>query len=78
MKLLTKKDEMKYDWQSLVIGVVALGILMIIPVIGGLIFFILMLMAFGGIIRQLYDFIKSEQQDLDQPVSSQPTDTSIV
>lgn len=61
VKILTKKGEMKYDWQSLLIGVVALGILMLVPVVGGLIFFILMLMAFGGIIRQFYGRIKNEQ-----------------
>lgn len=61
---LTKKQGMVYDWQALVIGVVVLGIVMIIPFIGSLVFLILMLMAFGGIIRQLYAHIQSEQTEL--------------
>ncbi len=61
IKYLTKKDVMVYDWQALVIGVVVLGIIMIIPFVGSLTFFILLMMAFGGIIRQLYAHIKSEQ-----------------
>lgn len=61
IKVLTKKGEMRYDWQSLVIGVVVIGILFIVPIIGGLISIILLLMAFGGIIRQFHSRIKSEQ-----------------
>ncbi len=58
---LTKKESLVYDWQALVIGVVAIAILTLVPVIGGLAFFILLMMAFGGIIRQFYSRIKSEQ-----------------
>lgn len=61
VKTLTKKETMTYDWQALLIGVVALAIIMLVPFIGGLLFFILMLMAFGGIIRQFYGHIQSEQ-----------------
>lgn len=61
VKMLTKKTEMVYDWQALLIGVVVLGIIMIVPFIGGLVFFVLLMMAFGGIIRQFYGQIKNEQ-----------------
>ncbi len=59
---LTKKDGMVYDWQALVIGVIVIGLIMLIPFIGGLAFFILMLMAFGGLMRQFYSRIQSEQR----------------
>lgn len=58
---LTKKESLVYNWQALVIGVVAIAILSIVPVIGGIAFLILLMMAFGGIIRQFYSRIKSEQ-----------------
>jgi hypothetical protein len=58
---LSKKNVMIYDWQALAIGVVAIGIISIIPVIGILVVLIFILMAFGGIIRQLHTKIKGEQ-----------------
>jgi hypothetical protein len=61
IRTLTSKQTMTYDWQALVIGVVAIGVVMLVPFIGGVIFFVLMLMAFGGIIRQFYGSVKSEQ-----------------
>jgi hypothetical protein len=66
IKFLTKKQEMRYDWQALVIGVVVLAILMLVPIIGALGFFILMLIAYGGLIRQLYDRMQSEQSLTNQ------------
>lgn len=59
--LSSSRQALVYDWQALVIGTVVVAIVVLVPVIGGLAFFILMLMAFGGIIRQLYAHIHSEQ-----------------
>jgi hypothetical protein len=39
---------------------------MLVPFIGGLIFLILLLMAFGGIIRQFYSRMQSEQHTGNQ------------
>ncbi len=58
---LTKKTEMVFDWQALVIGVVALAIAQFIPVAGWLFVFVLMLLAFGAMLRLLVAQIKSEQ-----------------
>ncbi len=60
-KALSKKETLFYDWQALVMGVVVIGLIMLVPFIGGLLFFILLMMAFGGIIRQFYAHIKREQ-----------------
>ncbi len=75
---LTKKSEMVYDWQALVIGVVALAIVMLVPVIGSFIFFILLMMAFGGIIRQFYARIKTQQASGTTATPSVPSEPQIV
>lgn len=59
--VMTARTEMVYDWQAIVIGAVAVALLTLIPFIGGIIFFALLLMAFGGLVRQLYSQIRSEQ-----------------
>ncbi len=69
IKKLTKKSENQepiVDWQSLLIGIVALSIIMLVPVIGGLFFFILLLISFGSMLRMLFDHIKSEQGQLSK------------
>lgn len=58
---LTKKAEMVFDWQALVIGVVALAIAKFIPIIGWLFVFVMMLLAFGAMFRMLVAHIKNEQ-----------------
>lgn len=65
IKLLTKKTSLTYDWQALVIGMVVVGVITVIPIIGPLALFILLLMAFGALIREKYSRIKSEQQQLN-------------
>lgn len=66
---LTKKEGMRYDWQALVIGVIVMSLLFLIPFIGGLVMFIFILMAFGGLIRQFHGHIKSEQNTTPPPIN---------
>ncbi len=61
VKQLSKKTEIVIDWQALLIGVVLVGIASIIPFIGGLAVFIVMMMAFGAMLRMLSNHIKAEQ-----------------
>ncbi|QQS23254.1 hypothetical protein IPM19_01665 [bacterium] len=58
---LTKKTEMAFDWQALAIGVVALAVIKFIPIIGWLFVFVVLLMAFGAMMRMLVGHIKHEQ-----------------
>lgn len=58
---LTKKTEAVYDWQALVIGVVALAIIKFIPIIGWLFVFVVLLTAFGAMLRLFVGHIKNEQ-----------------
>lgn len=57
-KQLVKKDTLVVDWQSIVIGVVVLGIISVIPVIGWLFILLVWLAAFGTILRFIYHHIK--------------------
>lgn len=61
IKLLTKKDVLVYDWQAIAIGVVILALVKLIPVVGWLAVFVILLMAFGASLRYLNDTIKSQQ-----------------
>lgn len=61
VKQLTKKPNMVYDWQALLIGIAVLSIVMLIPIIGGLFFFAILLIAFGAMIRLLMDHSRNEQ-----------------
>ncbi len=61
LDVLNKKSEMVVDWQALLIGTVALSILSIIPLIGILIFLLLLLLCFGAVLRYIHGVIKQEQ-----------------
>lgn len=61
LDILTKKTEMVVDWQAVLIGTVALSVLTLIPVLGILIFIILLLVCFGVVLRHLYETAKFEQ-----------------
>lgn len=60
IKLLTQKPSLVYDWQALVIGVVAIAIIAIIPFIGFLALLVLIMIAFGAVIRHGYSHVKAE------------------
>lgn len=60
VKLLTKRPEISSDWQSLLIGVVAILLLSFIPVVGWLAILVLWLMAFGGVITEIKDHFLKE------------------
>lgn len=86
MQKLGKKTDNNADWQSLVAGSVALTVIGIVPVIGGLIFFVIMLMAFGSLLRHLQSRIQDEQSSVkalppvapvdSTPIDSTPTDST--
>jgi hypothetical protein len=60
VKKLTKKDSMVYDWQALLIGLIAISLIYLLPFIGVIVMFGLILMAFGGLMRHFHDHVKSE------------------
>lgn len=60
-KLTTKTTVWRVDWQSLVLGTVVVAILMLIPVLGWLLFLVILLMSFGALLRMLYGHIRQEQ-----------------
>ncbi len=62
IKLLTKKSELIIDWQAVVIGSVAMGVLLLIPIIGWLAIVVIMLMAFGAIIHTMWHHISRERE----------------
>lgn len=50
---LTKKPEMRVDWQAVVIGVIIVAIVALIPVVGWIAVFVAWLMSVGGILRMI-------------------------
>ncbi len=58
---LTKRAEIAYDWQAVVIGVVLFAILKFIPVLGWIVILALTLIAFGGLLREFYAYQKRER-----------------
>jgi MFS family permease len=61
VKLLTKKKQLVFDWQAVVIGVVVLSIVGLIPVVGWILCAIVFLMAFGALINMGRQKIQGEQ-----------------
>lgn len=62
-KLLTKGTELKINWQSVVIGVVAIGLIKLIPIIGWVAILALMLMSFGSFLQFAKREIMTDRQE---------------
>lgn len=58
---LAKKEAISYDWQAVVIGVVAFGVLRLIPIVGWIAALVLMMIAFGALLRSVYDYQQRDQ-----------------
>ncbi len=54
LKALGKKSELSIDWQAIVIGVVVVGILSLVPILGMLFVFVLIVSGMGILARHLY------------------------
>ncbi len=71
VKVLTKKEGLPLEWQTIVIGITVMLLIKFIPVVGWVICFALYLMAFGAMSSALYGFIKnSGKQSTNLPESS--------
>lgn len=60
-QLSASRTDAMYDWKALVVGVLVVSIVTIIPVIGAIACFALLIVAYGGLIRQVYNHSKAEQ-----------------
>jgi cytoskeletal protein CcmA (bactofilin family) len=58
MKLIDKKRGWLVDWKAILLGVAAMCLLMLIPVIGWVACFIFFLAAFGGVVNALKPIVK--------------------
>lgn len=70
IKLYKKNEEVKADWKALVVGLVAMTVISFIPVIGMLVYSVLMLIAFGSLLRHLQGYIKEEQNSVVETPST--------
>lgn len=61
-KLLMKRAELKIDWQAVVIGVVVSSVVWLIPIVGGLVMMIVVLMTFGSLLRMVAHQLTIERQ----------------
>lgn len=76
IKTVGKRTDVQPDWKALTVGIVVLTVIALVPVIGALIFFVLLLMAFGSLLRHMHAYIKEEQnsvQTLPPVTPSEPT-----
>ncbi len=60
-KLINKTKKIEVTWKEIVIGEIVLAILAFIPVLGGLVSFVLMILALGAILILMGRGIKAEQ-----------------
>ena len=51
MKLISKSPDFVFDWKTLLLGVIVLGILKLIPILGWLVCAVVFLIAFGALLR---------------------------
>ncbi len=61
IKMLTKRPELKVDWQAAVIGAVAMLVLGWIPIVGWIAAFVLFCMGFGTLLRMAKIDMKTNQ-----------------
>ncbi len=57
---IQKGRGMVYNWVSLLVGLIALSIVYLIPVVGFIVMLGLVLMGFGGLIREFYRYMQAQ------------------
>jgi hypothetical protein len=58
IKSIRKSDEYRIGWKEVLVGILAMGVLALIPLVGWLIIFALVLVALGTLYRRLYEMLK--------------------